>query len=69
MLPKVSIIIPAYNVAPYISECLDSVVSQTFTDWEVIVIDDGSTDDTVDIIREFIDERIRLIEQKNGVFV
>lgn len=66
MLPKVSIIIPAYNVAPYISECLDSVVSQTFTDWEVIVIDDGSTDETVDITKEFIDERIRLIEQKNA---
>ncbi len=66
MSPKVSIIIPAYNVAPYIAECLQSVWVQTFSAWEAIVIDDGSTDETVVIIKEFSDERIRLIEQKNA---
>ncbi len=66
MSPKVSIIIPAYNVAPYIAECLLSVLEQTFSAWEAIVIDDGSTDETVAIVKEFADERIRLIEQENA---
>nr|MBS9767663.1 glycosyltransferase [Flavobacteriaceae bacterium] len=57
---------PAYNVAPYIAECLQSVLSQTFSDWEAIVIDDGSTDETASIIKEFSDSRIRLIEQENA---
>lgn len=43
-MPKVSIIIPVYKVEKYIRECLDSIVSQTFTDWECILIDDGSPD-------------------------
>ncbi len=66
MLSKVSIIIPAYNVAPYIEECLQSLLVQTFVNWEAIVIDDGSIDDTVAIIKKFSDERIRFIEQKNA---
>ncbi len=44
MTPFFSIIIPVYNVAPYLRECLDSVLAQTFTDWEAICVDDGSTD-------------------------
>ena len=42
--PFFSIIIPVYNVAPYLRECLDSVLAQTFTEWEAICVDDGSTD-------------------------
>lgn len=49
----ISIIMPTYNVESYIRECLESVVSQTFTDYELIIIDDGSNDKTVDIIKEF----------------
>jgi glycosyltransferase involved in cell wall biosynthesis len=64
--PSVSVIIPAYNVAPYIGETLDSVFSQTFTDYEVIVINDGSAD-TEELERElarFID-RVNYVKQEN----
>lgn len=57
----ISVIIPAYNVAPYIGETLDSLLAQTYTDYEVIVINDGSTDDTEQIIlpyREHFDGRM-----------
>jgi glycosyltransferase involved in cell wall biosynthesis len=66
-MPEVSVIIPAYNVAPYIGETLDSVCAQTFTDYEVIVINDGSPD-TEELERElarFLD-RINYVKQENG---
>lgn len=66
MTPKISIIIPAYNVEKYIAECLRSVLSQTFSDWEAIVVDDGATDNTVVEIQQFSDERIQLFRQKNA---
>lgn len=63
-----SIIIPVYNVAPYLRECLDSVLAQTFTDWEAICIDDGSTDGSGAILDEYAakDKRFRVIHQKNA---
>ena len=65
---KVSIIIPAYNYANYISECLDSVISQTFKDWECIIIDNCSTDNTSEVVKEYAakDSRIKYhyIDQK-----
>ena len=68
MLPKFSIIIPVYNVAPYLRECLDSVLAQTFTDWEAICVDDGSTDGSGAILDEYAakDVRFRVIHQKNA---
>lgn len=66
MTPQISIIIPAYNVEQYIAACLRSVLSQTFSDWEVIVVDDGATDNTVVEIQQFSDERIQLFQQKNA---
>ena len=65
---KVSVLIPAYNVARYLRECLESVLGQTLSDLEVICINDGSTDETMDILREYAakDARIRLIDQSNG---
>ena len=65
-MPKVSVIIPAYNVAPFIGETLDSVFAQTFTDYEVIVINDGSpdTEDLECALARFID-RINYIKQEN----
>ncbi len=56
---------PAYNAAKYISEAIASVLDQTFTDFELLIINDGSTDETETIIRSFKDERIRLINQTN----
>ncbi|MDD7227217.1 MAG: glycosyltransferase, partial [Firmicutes bacterium] len=50
---KLSVIIPMYNVQNYVKECLDSLVNQTFKDMEIIVVDDGSTDDSVKIVSEY----------------
>ena len=63
-----SIIIPVYNVAPYLRECLDSVLAQTFTDWEAICVDDGSTDGSGAILDEYAekDKRCRVIHQTNA---
>ena len=68
MKPYFSIIIPVYNVAPYLRECLDSVLAQTFTDWEAICVDDGSTDGSGAILDEYAakDKRFRVIHQKNA---
>lgn len=65
--PRLSIIIPAYNVGLFIDRCLASVHEQTYKDFEVILIDDGSTDQTLMIGREWCtrDQRFRLIAQKN----
>ena len=67
-MPFFSIIIPVYNVAPYLRECLDSVIAQTFTDWEAICVDDGSTDGSGAILDEYAakDKRFRVIHQKNA---
>lgn len=67
-MPFFSILIPAYNVEPYISKCLDSIIRQDFADWECIVIDDGSTDRTNQICSEYAetDNRIKVICQENS---
>ncbi|PAU70240.1 glycosyltransferase [Bifidobacterium italicum] len=66
--PAVSVVIPIYNQQEYIGECLESLLRQTFTDFEVLAVDDGSTDKTADIITQFAnrDPRVRLIGQPNG---
>lgn len=62
----VSIIIPAYNAEKYITETIESVLNQTFTDWELIIVIDGATDHTEDIARSFeSDERISVIVKEN----
>lgn len=65
---KVSIIIPVYNVEKYLKQCLDSVVNQTLTEIEVICVDDGSTDNSLQILGEYAenDDRIKVISKKNG---
>lgn len=63
--PLVSVVIPLYNKDPYIARALNSVLAQTVQDFEVIVIDGGSTDDGADIVNEFDDLRIKLIQQVN----
>ena len=57
---KFSVIIPLYNKAPYIRKALESVFAQTYTDYELIVVDDGSTDESACIVQQFIDERLKV---------
>lgn len=65
-MPKVSIIIPVYNVEKYISRCIESVLNQTFKDFELILINDGSQDNSLQIMNNYSDdERIKIIDQKN----
>ena len=63
---KFSIVIPLYNKQDCIRQALDCVFNQSFQDFEVIVVDDGSTDSGAEIVREYKDERLRLISQKNS---
>ena len=66
-MPAVSIIMPAYNVAPYIGDAVRSALAQTFQDFELIVVDDGSKDATPEIVKELArhDPRVRLVKQAN----
>ena len=61
MSPKVSIVIPAYNTERYISKAIETALSQTLKEIEVLVVDDASTDNTLDVVRRFNDERIRIL--------
>jgi glycosyltransferase involved in cell wall biosynthesis len=63
--PTVSVVVPAYNVEKYLRVCLDSILAQSLTDFEVIVVNDGSTDQTQAICESYCDPRIRLINQQN----
>jgi glycosyltransferase involved in cell wall biosynthesis len=65
-VPKVSIIIPAYNSENTIKETISSVQQQSFTDWELIIIDDGSQDNTVDIVKNIAEPRLKLFVYENG---
>lgn len=67
-MPKISLIIPLYNAEKYLWPCLDSVAAQTFKDFEVLCINDGSTDRTEEIVKSFVehDPRFRLINQENA---
>ncbi|MCZ0900726.1 glycosyltransferase family A protein, partial [Microcoleus sp. HI-ES] len=62
--PQVSVVIPAYNCADYVGQAVDSVLHQTYANWEIIVVDDGSKDDTRLVLEKYGD-RIRYIYQKN----
>ena len=59
--PLVTVLMPVYNAAPYLAEAVESILSQTLTDFEFLVVDDGSTDDSVEILRQYNDPRIRII--------
>jgi glycosyltransferase involved in cell wall biosynthesis len=60
-MPKITVIMPVYNCEGYVQEAINSILEQTFTDFEFLVIDDASTDDTVSVIKTYSDPRIRLI--------
>ncbi len=66
MLPFFSIIIPTYNRAHLIGIAIESVLAQTFENWELIIVDDGSTDNTQEVVNSYNDDRIRYIYQENA---
>lgn len=69
--PFVSVIVPAYNIEDYIGNVIDSIIGQTYLNWELILINDGSKDCTGDICEEYAkkDNRIRVIHKENGGLV
>jgi glycosyltransferase involved in cell wall biosynthesis len=63
--PRVSIIMPVYNVEAYVAEAIDSVLAQTFREWELIIVDDGGSDSSIDICSRYNDPRVRVVSQTN----
>lgn len=65
--PVISVLVPVHNVEPYLSECLDSILNQSFSDWEMLLVDDGSTDESGHMCDTYasVDTRIRVFHQKN----
>ena len=68
MKPKVSIIVPIYNVDKYLNRCLDSILNQSLKEIEVIAVNDGSTDRSYEILLDYqkSDSRLKVIDKKNG---
>ena len=67
-MPKVSVIVPVYKAEKYLRQCIESILAQTFTDWECILVDDGSPDHSGAICDEYAqkDARSRVIHKENG---
>ncbi|HAO28647.1 MAG TPA: glycosyltransferase family 2 protein, partial [Chryseobacterium indologenes] len=68
MMPTISIIVPCYNQAIYLDECLQSVLDQTYGNWECIIVDDGSPDNTKEVTEKWIekDNRFIYLHKENG---
>lgn len=68
MNPEISIVVPVYNTGIYLVPCIDSILNQTFTNWELILVDDGSTDDSAGICEQYArqDKRVKVLHKKNG---
>ena len=65
--PKVSVIVPVYNVEKYLKQCLDSIVNQTYKNLEIIIVNDGTKDNSMKLVEEYLqDKRIKVINKKNG---
>ena len=67
-MPLISVIVPCYNQAQYLDECLQSVLDQTYTDWECIIVNDGSPDNTEDVAKKWVEKDTRFIylSKENG---
>ncbi|EDP71785.1 hypothetical protein FBALC1_04837 [Flavobacteriales bacterium ALC-1] len=65
-MPFFSVIIPLYNKAEYISDCIKSALSQTFEDYEIVIINDGSTDNSISVVEKFNSQKIQLFHQDNA---
>ena len=67
MTPRVSVLLPVFQTEQYIGEAIESVLNQTFTDWELVISDNASTDRTVDVVKRYEDSRIRLVRQPRNL--
>lgn len=67
-MSKISIVTPCYNAENYIAKAIDSVIASTFTDWDYVIVDDGSSDNSAEIVLDYVkkDPRVRLIQQPNA---
>ncbi|WP_180976999.1 glycosyltransferase family 2 protein, partial [Fischerella thermalis] len=66
--PTVSVITPAYNVAPYIGQCIESLQAQTLSDWEMLIVDDASADETPAVVQGYLhDPRIRYMRNEQNL--
>lgn len=61
----ISIIVPMYNAAQFIKKCITSILNQTYKNFELLIINDGSTDNSLEICNKFKDQRIKIINQEN----
>ncbi|MBQ3453639.1 MAG: glycosyltransferase family 2 protein, partial [Thermoguttaceae bacterium] len=64
-MPFFSVVVPVYNVRQWVGRAIESILAQTFEDFELILIDDGSTDDSAEVIAQYTDPRVKLIRQEN----
>ena len=64
--PLISVVLPVFNVEQYIEECIESILNQSYVFFELLIIDDCSTDNTLEILRSFKDNRINIIEKSNN---
>ena len=70
MIPKISVYVLCHNYAKYLEACLSSISNQIFTDWELIILDDGSSDNSLEIIREFKssgDQKVTIIHNEHAL--
>lgn len=64
-MPAISVCVPVYNASDFIKECIDSILAQSFEDFELLLVDDGSTDNTWDIIKSYKDARIKAFQRSH----
>ena len=67
-MPKVSVVVPTYNVEKYLAECMDSLLGQTLQDMEFVCVNDGSTDSSLEILKQYAakDDRVKILDGPNG---
>ncbi len=65
LMPRVSVILPVYNGVPYLGDAVDSILAQDFADFELIAINDGSTDGSIEVLESFRDSRVKIVNQEN----